>query len=240
VGDGNSKLDIVPRLISVPMCVYNGEAYLAEAIDSVLSQTYRPIELLLVDDGSTDRSGEIARSYGERLTYIHQAHAGIGVARNRGLSACRGEFIAVQDADDIWVPEKLAIQHRALMERPEAGLASGLVQNFLSPELDPADFENVTISDQPIRGHVLPAVLIRRSVFDQIGGLPMEDRAGQSFDWFMRYRDAGLALIDLPVLVSYRRIHKNNQISRKPQQDRLLWVKRGLDRRRQMAKAQGD
>jgi len=217
------------------MCVYNGEAYLAEAIDSVLSQTYRPIELILVDDGSTDRSGEIAGGYGEQLTYIHQAHAGIGVARNRGLAACRGEFIAIQDADDIWVPEKLAIQHRALIEWPEAGLASGLVQNFVSPELDPSDFKDVVISDQPMQGHVLPAVLIRRSVFDQIGGLPTEDYAGQSFDWFMRYRDAGLALIDLPDLVSYRWIHENNQGFRRrsSQHERLLWVKRGLDRRRQ-------
>src|SRR5262245_32513563 len=95
----------VPGLISVPMCVYNGETYLAEAIDSVLRQTYRPIELILVDDGSTDRSGEIARGYGDRLTYIHQTHAGVGIARNRGLTASRGEFVAIQDADDIWVPE---------------------------------------------------------------------------------------------------------------------------------------
>jgi glycosyltransferase involved in cell wall biosynthesis len=235
-------MNTIPGLISVPMCVYNGETYLAEAIDSVLSQTYRPIELILVDDGSTDRSGEIARGYGERLTYIHQAHAGIGVARNRGLAASRGEFIAIQDADDIWVPEKLTIQHRALIEWPEAGLAGGLVQNFLSPELDPADFQNVAISDQPIRGHVLSAVLIRRSVFDQIGGLPTEDRLGQAFDWFMRYRDAGLPLIDLPDLVTYRRIHKNNQGFRRrsSQHERLLWVKRGLDRRRQLGKAQGE
>jgi glycosyltransferase involved in cell wall biosynthesis len=235
-------MNTVPGLISVPMCVYNGETYLAEAIDSVLHQTYRPIELILVDDGSTDRSGEIARGYGERLTYIYQPHAGIGVARNRGLVACQGEFIAIQDADDIWVPEKLAIQHRALMGRPEAGLASGLVKNFLSPELDPADFQDVVISARPIRGHVLPAVLIRRCVFDLIGGLPTEDHAGQSFDWFMRFRDAGLELIDLPDLVSYRRIHKNNQSFRKrsSQHERLLWVKRGLDRRRQMEKAQRD
>jgi glycosyltransferase involved in cell wall biosynthesis len=236
MNDGAAQADVVPGLISVPICVYNGEPYLAEAIESVLGQTYRPLELIVVDDGSTDRSGEIARGYGGRLTYIHQQHEGIGAARNRGLAACRGEFIAIQDADDVWVREKLAIQHRALRERPDAGMAGGLMQNFLSPELDPAEFAHVVIPDHPIRAHSLQVALVRRSVFERIGVFDTEGDVGHSMDWFMRYRDAGLEIIDLPDLVCHRRIHKHNQGFRKraSQHQRLQLLKRGLDRRRRM------
>ena len=226
--------DAVPRLISVPMCVYNGETYLAEAIDSVLEQTYPNIEVIVVDDGSTDRSADIARGYGNRVLYIHQPHQGIGVARNRGLAACRGEFIAIQDADDLWIPQKLAIQHRAIQQRPEAGMVNGRVRNFISPELNPKKFEHVTISNQSIRARVFCAALIRRTVFELIGVLPTEGRVGQDTDWFMRFADSGIPVIDLPDVLTYRRIHQNNQgfRERSSQHERLHWLKRGLDRRR--------
>jgi glycosyltransferase involved in cell wall biosynthesis len=235
--------DAVAGLISIPMCVYNGETYLAEAIDSVLAQTYPQIEVTLVDDGSTDRSADIARGYGDQVHYIHQSHQGIGAARNCGLAASRGEFIAIQDADDLWVPEKLEFQHQAMMEHPEAGMVGGRIRNFLSPELDPAEFRDVVRADQSFRAQVFAAVLIRRSVFERIGVLPTEGTVGRDTDWFMRYADSGLPVIDLPDLLTYRRIHRNNQgfRERESQRERLRWLKQGLDRRRaaQAARDQG-
>ncbi len=226
--------DAVPGLISIPMCVYNGETYLAEAIDSVLAQTYPKIEVILVDDGSTDRSAGIARRYADQVRYLYQPHLGIGVARNCGLAACRGEFIAIQDADDLWAPEKLALEHQALVAHPAAGMAGGHVRNFLSPELNPAEFRHVVIADQPIRAQTFPAALIRRTVFEQIGVLPTEGTVGQGVDWFMRYADSGIPMIDLPEVLTYWRIHRNNQGFRERalQHERLRWLKRGLDRRR--------
>src|SRR5918992_3658533 len=92
------------QLISVMIGVYNTERYLAEAIESVFAQTYRPLELIVVDDGSTDASGEVARSYADRLHYHRQENAGNGAARNRAVELASGELFAFLDADDRFLP----------------------------------------------------------------------------------------------------------------------------------------
>ncbi|MDT8447466.1 MAG: glycosyltransferase [bacterium] len=102
---------IMPALVSVIMPAYKAEAYIKEAISSVISQTYRDWELLVIDDGSPDRSGELAASFGDpRIQVIAQENAGVSVARNRGLEQAQGDWIAFLDADDIWLPEKLELQ----------------------------------------------------------------------------------------------------------------------------------
>lgn len=105
-------------LISCIVPVFNGERYLWEALESIFAQTYRPIEVLVVDDGSTDGTGAVAASYGSRLRYLWQPNAGPAAARNRGLEAARGEFVAFLDADDLWHPEKLARQMARFAARP--------------------------------------------------------------------------------------------------------------------------
>ena len=88
-------------LVSVIIPVYNYDRYLAEAVESVLSQTYQHLEVIIVDDGSTDQSGEVARSFaGSGVRYCPQVHAGIGPARNKGVELAQGEFLAFLDADD--------------------------------------------------------------------------------------------------------------------------------------------
>jgi len=88
-------------LISVIIPVYNGERYLAEAIESALGQHYRPIEIILVDDGSTDRSAEVAKQVSQSIRYLYQAHGGAGAARNAGVDLAPGEFLAFLDPDDL-------------------------------------------------------------------------------------------------------------------------------------------
>src|SRR3954453_22774254 len=94
------------RKVSVIVPVYNGAAYLPEAIGSALAQTVRPLEIVVVDDGSTDDSGRIAQQY-ELVRYVWQANAGISAARNRGIEAAQGDVLALLDADDVWLPDKL-------------------------------------------------------------------------------------------------------------------------------------
>ncbi len=117
----------MPR-VSVILPVYNGERYLGEAIESVLAQTFKDYELILVNDGSGDRTGVIARRYlrrwPDRIVYIEQENAGVAVARNRGIASARGEFLAVLDADDLFLPEKLERQVRFLDGHPEVGALS--------------------------------------------------------------------------------------------------------------------
>src|ERR1700758_706720 len=96
-------------LISVIIPVYNAEKYLAEAIESVLAQTYRPIEVIVVDDGSTDSSADIAKRFAS-VRYCFQSHSGLGATRNRGIDLSQGKFLAFLDADDLWVEDKLTHQ----------------------------------------------------------------------------------------------------------------------------------
>ncbi len=105
-------------LVSVIIPVYNGERYLAEAIGSVLAQTYTPFELIIIDDGSSDNSSGIARSFKE-VRYYHQSNQGVAAARNAGISFAHGGFIAFLDQDDIWMHDKLSVQMDYLLQHPE-------------------------------------------------------------------------------------------------------------------------
>lgn len=111
-------------LVSVVMPVYNVEAYVAEAIKSVLAQTFGDFELILVDDGGTDRSVEICRYFDDpRLQMISQANRGLAGARNTGIAAARGQYIGFLDSDDRWLPEKLALHVIHLENNPSVGVS---------------------------------------------------------------------------------------------------------------------
>lgn len=115
----------LPR-VTVVMPVYNGAAYLAQALDSALAQTFRSFEIVVVDDGSTDGSGDIAiefqRRFPERILVLQQANAGLPSARNLALASGSGEYFALLDADDVWLPEHLQQAVAALDADPDLGL----------------------------------------------------------------------------------------------------------------------
>lgn len=126
-----NNTDKTPRVTALVPC-YNGEATLALALDSALSQTYDDFEVVVVNDGSTDRSGEIAHHYaavsGGRVRVVDQPNAGLPAARNAAIEAGRGEFFALLDADDLWMPQHLERAVAALDARPEVGLVHGNVE----------------------------------------------------------------------------------------------------------------
>src|SRR5262245_50952803 len=121
-------------LITCIVPAYNVERYLSEAIDSILAQTYRPLRVIVADDGSTDRTAKIAAEYGKRIIYLRQTNHGYPAAKNLGLSAAEGDFIAFLDADDMWHPEKLARQMERFEKRPELDLCFTRYMNFWMPE----------------------------------------------------------------------------------------------------------
>lgn len=114
----------VPRLVSVIMPAYNCERTIAESLDSVLAQTYVPIELAVVDDGSTDGTRDVLEGYRDRARIVHQANGGVASARNAGVQHTRGEFVALIDCDDLCDPERIALQVAALDRFPEAAACS--------------------------------------------------------------------------------------------------------------------
>jgi len=123
---------VTESLVSMILPVYNRERTVARAIDSVLAQTYRPLELIVVDDGSTDGTRGVLEGFGPRITVIEQSHDGPYVARNVGLRHARGSLVAFVDSDDAWLPDRLACQ-APLLERPEVGLVFGDAIHVTSP-----------------------------------------------------------------------------------------------------------
>src|SRR5580658_2196955 len=124
--------------LSVIIPAHNRELYVGEAIESALRQTRPPDEIVVIDDGSTDRTAEIARSFGKSVHCLSQSNQGIGAARNAGLQAARGNLIAFLDSDDLWLERKMEIQTAFLLAHPEIDLVACHMKPFLSPEIDPA------------------------------------------------------------------------------------------------------
>lgn len=108
--------------VSVIIPTYNCEIYIAETLNSVLHQTFQDLELIVVDDGSTDRTRQIIASYGARVRLIAQTNSGVCAARNRGILEATGQYICLMDHDDYWFPEKLALQLEQMNQHPEVGL----------------------------------------------------------------------------------------------------------------------
>jgi glycosyltransferase involved in cell wall biosynthesis len=125
---------MTPLLISCIVPVFNGERYLGEAIDSILAQTYRPVEIIVVDDGSTDGTAAVAARYGDRIRYVRQNNGGAPTARNLGLSVAMGEFVAFLDSDDLWHPEKLQRQMACFEARADLDLCVTHLQRFWVPQ----------------------------------------------------------------------------------------------------------
>ena len=196
-------------LVSVILPVYNGERYLAEAIESVLAQTYRPVELIAVDDGSTDGTAEIAKSYSD-VRYLHQPNQGNGRARNAGLKAAQGDLIALLDADDLWLENKLHTQVEHLRQHPELGYVVCRMHPFLEPGTDwpPHLNRDHYQSDPPL--YTPSALLAWRWVFERVGMFDARYVHGNDSDWLFRARDADIPMAVVPRVLLRKRIHGQN------------------------------
>ena len=213
---------------------YNAEPYLAEAIESVFAQTHRPLELIVVDDGSTDGTATVAQAYGDRLSFAQQENGGNGASRNRALQLATGDYLAFLDADDRFTPRKLDLQLAALDADPALDVVFGHVQEFVSPEIA-ADVKAQIRNPAPVSPWTSPnLMLIRRESFDRVGPFSASLRVGVTVDRYARATEAGLKALMLPDVVLERRLHGQNNGMRE-QSKRLQYVevlKASIDRRR--------
>lgn len=200
-------MDIKPNLISCIVPVFNGERYMGETLDSILAQTYRQLEIIVVDDGSTDGTAEVAASYGERISYLRQANRGAAAARNTGLSVAQGDLIAFVEQDDLWHSEKLVRQMARLRERPEIDLCFTSFQNFWMPELAEEErrHQGHPLS-QPSSAYHISALLVHRSVFEKFGNFN-EDFPSANMIWFLHAAEQGAVIDVLPDVLVRLRIH---------------------------------
>lgn len=196
--------------VSALMSVYNGEAYLAAAIDSVLAQLGPGDELIVVDDGSTDGSGAILGRYAGRITVLAHDNRGLAASLNRAAAAARGELLAFNDADDLWEPGRLAGMRRALDCPPPPDLVFGMSLQFVSPELSDAQKLQFAPPVELMRGEGLACLLVRATTFRRVGVLDEAMRLTAVYDWLGRAKALGLTSVMLPDIVTRRRLHPGN------------------------------
>jgi glycosyltransferase involved in cell wall biosynthesis len=221
-------------LITVIIGAYNAERYLAEAIDSVLAQTHPRLELIVVDDGSTDGSGRIAKSYGDPVRCIRQKNGGMAAARNRAIPEARGDYLAFLDADDRFPPDKLRSQLAVFEAQPELDVVYGHVTEFLSPDLDEAARALLRAPEHDVPWPTPNLMLVRRESFLRVGLFSTELKVGIGVDWHARANELGLRSAVPPIVVLERRLHaENNGIRQRESKPQYLHVlKAALDRRR--------
>lgn len=201
--------------VSAIIPVRNGERYLGEAIESVLGQRPAPLELIVVDDGSSDGSGDVARGFGEAVIVVSQPPAGVGGALNAGLERARGELIGFLDADDLWTAGKLELQVASLEREPGADYVIGAAEQFHSPDLEPEQRARIRNPTGRARGQVRGAMLARASCFERIGGFDERRLLGEFIDWIARADEAGLRRLVGDEIVLRRRLHDAHMTMRR-------------------------
>ena len=222
-------------LVSCIVPVFNGEEHLAACLDSILAQTHRRLEVVVVDDGSTDRTPEIMTFYGERIVPLRQSQTGPTTARNRGLQVAQGEYLSFLDADDLWLPTKVERQLLRFRERPELSLSVTLVQNFMNETAEVETQELLSTREEPVPGYSVVSLMARREAFDLVGPFDERLQHAADTDWFLRADERGLIRELMSEVLVRRRIHVRNRsrsLAKNSQGEYLHLLKDLLDRRR--------
>ena len=191
---GHLKLVPRPPLVTVVIPAYNAAKYLIESLDSVLAQSFGDFEVIVVDDGSTDETPEILTPYLDVIRYIRTENRGPSSARNLAIRESRGELIAFQDADDVWLPEKLALQVELLEARPGLGVAFTGSERFNERETLDCNLTTGSpvpsgwVFDELLSRHfiALSTVVVRRSCLDAVGGFDESLVGAEDYNLFLR------------------------------------------------------
>ena len=220
-------------LVSVVIPVFNGERFLREAVQSVLDQKYSPLDIIVVDDGSTDGTATVARSLPETVRYLHQTNQGPAAARNRGIEQAQGSLIAFTDADDLWPAAKLELQLPYLINDPKIDIVLGRIQQVLVD--GPTEAQETAFSVN------LGSAVMRKSVFERVGLFDETMRYSEDVDWFMRAREAGAAIVTIDAVTLFYRQHDQNMTRGKSTSELnvLKALKKSLDRRRELSGSAG-
>lgn len=233
--DAHNMADNSAPLVSIIIPTYNAAHFLPEAVDSIRQQSFLPpLEIIIVDDGSTDNTAALVPQLGADVRYFYQENRGPAAARNRGIAAARGEIIGFLDADDLYTPDKFQIQVTRLLDDPSIDIVQGRIKyvrlkGAVEREIRLDENDSVTF-------FLIGGALFRKSVFDQIGLFDEELRFSEDHDFFLKIRDHNIPLTLTRHITLHYRLHSGNMTNHKTITDfQLLGVlKKSIDRRRRL------
>ena len=226
-----------PQRISVIIPCYNAAPYVREAIDSVLGQTCKCHEIIVIDDGSTDDSAAIVANYGAAVMLVRQANQGIAATRNQGLKLAQGNLLAFLDADDYWPADSVESRLTELSATPGLDGVFGLIDAFISPDLSSAQQQIITEMPAVQAGRLAGSLLVKRQVFEKVGDFNVDLQVGETMDWLARSQEQGIRFGQVSDIVLHRRIHTTNTVrkTQRLQADYLQVLRAAIERRRSVA-----
>jgi glycosyltransferase involved in cell wall biosynthesis len=191
--------------VSVVVPVWNGELYLRAALESIFAQTLRPFEVIVADDGSTDSTKQIASTFPTKV--VSQENSGTAAARNLGIGAATGDVIAMLDHDDLWLPDKLRMQVKALENDRALDIVFTAVEQFVSEDT-PEAIAYAPADLTPMIGPCASTLCARQSAFERFGLFPPHH--GDWLAWLTNAQDKGAGTYVVPECLARRRIHNSN------------------------------
>ncbi|BAQ61471.1 glycosyl transferase [Geminocystis sp. NIES-3708] len=221
-------------LVSVIIVVKNGEKFLQTAIESVLNQTYKNYEIIVIDGNSNDKTPIIAQCYSQ-IRYFLQNSQGIADAYNQGIDEAKAELITFLSCDDIWTDDKLKIQVDYMIDNPQVQGVIGKVKFFLEEgNLPPSGFKTELLEGDHV-GKIMETLMVKKSVFEKVGNFNSEFWVAEDVDWFARCQDANIFIKVIDKILLNKRIHNNNISLNRPEnnQNLLKILRESIHRKRE-------
>lgn len=195
--------------MSVVIPVFNGAQHLGETVRSILEQTHKVLEIIIVDDGSLDDSATLAESLIPATNVIRQQRGGAAKALNIGIARTSGDLVALLDQDDLWVKDKIEHQVNALDGDSALDGVFGQVQQFISPDASAETRATMQVPNTPQPGPCASTLLVRRAALERVG--PFRGVGAMAFsDWYVRAQAVGVRFLMPDYLVTRRRVHDSN------------------------------
>lgn len=197
-----------PPLLSVIIPMFNAEKFIETAIKSIINQIYKNIEIVIIDDGSTDRSAEIVKSHKE-IKYFFQPNQGPAAARNLGILNASASYLGFHDADDICEVNRFSEQMNLITSYKNIEIVYTRIQNFVEIGAEVPDYLKTETLMLPRMGFISSAI-IKKSVFEKVGVFDTELLIGEDIDWIARADKKNICSCTIPDVLIQRRLHQNN------------------------------
>lgn len=226
------------NIISIIIPVYNGEKYIAAAIQTCLAQDYAMKEIIVIDDGSTDKTADIVDEFSNHVIYVYQENKGLGAARNHGVRVATGAFIAFLDSDDLCAENRVSSQHQQWwLHREEDPVVFSDIQQFICPSLSAEECAKLILTKEILAGYCGSGLFLSKKRFVEIGDFFEKKQVGEFIEWYQRVLLRNITVRKVPQVLTYRRVHLNNMGRQREIYQRnyyLKILKSGLDQRRQI------